>query len=106
MQEKIKRLLKDCFAHLGEQALYESKDKSYVVQILKRQPDKLYEIGEGQFVGEILTLEVSVFDVLKPMVGDIFVIDNRKYKIYSPPLRDNSGIVWNIKCTVLGEKGV
>ncbi|WP_353289008.1 hypothetical protein [Wolbachia endosymbiont (group A) of Pogonocherus hispidulus] len=96
MQEKIKRLLKDCFAHLGEQALYESKDKSYMVQILKQQPDKLYGIGEGQFVGEILTLEVSVFDVLKPMVGDIFVVGDRRYKVHSPPLRDNSGILWKI----------
>ncbi|BFD47045.1 MAG: hypothetical protein LBJ80_04250 [Rickettsiales bacterium] len=106
MQENIKRLFKDCFAHLGKVALYESKDKSYMVQVLKQQPDKLYEIGEGQFVGEMLFLEVNVFDVLRPMVGDIFVIDGRKYKVYSPPLRDNSGIVWNIKCTVLGEKDV
>ncbi|WP_253302202.1 MULTISPECIES: head-tail joining protein [unclassified Wolbachia] len=97
MQENIKRLLKDCFAHLGEQALYESKDKSYLVQILKQQPDKLYEIGEGQFVGEMLILEVSIFDVLQPVVGDIFIIDKRKYKIYSPPLRDNSGMVWKIQ---------
>ncbi|WP_341816893.1 hypothetical protein [Wolbachia endosymbiont (group A) of Agelastica alni] len=96
MQEKIKRLLKDCFAHLGEQALYESKDKSYLVQILKQQPDKLYEIGEGQFVGETLTLEVSVFDVLKPMVGDTFSIGSYRYKVHSPPLRDNSGILWKI----------
>jgi len=40
-EKKIERLLKIFFAHLGEQALYESKDKSYMVQILKRQPDKL-----------------------------------------------------------------
>ena len=96
MQEKIKRLFADCFAHLGQQALYESKDKSYLVQILKQQPDKLYEIGEGQFVGEMLILEVSVFDVLQPMVGDIFAIGSRRYKIHSPPLRDNSGMVWKI----------
>ncbi|OAM05760.1 MAG: hypothetical protein TV41_05065 [Wolbachia endosymbiont of Dactylopius coccus] len=97
MQKNIKRLLKDCFAHLGKVALYESNDKSYVVQVLKQQPDKLYEIGEGQFVGEMLFLEVNVFDVLKPMVGDIFVIDGRKYKVYSPPLRDKSGMVWRIE---------
>ncbi|MDG7056609.1 MAG: hypothetical protein LKM43_00415 [Wolbachia endosymbiont of Penenirmus auritus] len=97
MQANIKRLFKNCFSHLGEQALYESKDKSYMVQVLKQQPDKLYEIGEGQFVGETLTLEVSVFDILKPMVGDIFVIGDRKYKIHSPPLRDNSGILWKIQ---------
>ncbi|WP_253303348.1 head-tail joining protein [Wolbachia endosymbiont of Phyllotreta cruciferae] len=96
MQENIKRLLKDCFAHLGEQALYESKDKSYKVQILKQQPDKLYEIGEGQFVGEMLILEVSVLDVLQPVVGDIFIIGKRKYKVYSPPLRNNLGILWKI----------
>ncbi|WP_353275794.1 hypothetical protein [Wolbachia endosymbiont (group A) of Pipizella viduata] len=99
MQENIKRLLKDCFAHLGEQALYESKDKSYKVQILKQQPDKLYEIGEGQFVGEMVFLEVSIFDVLQPVVGDIFIIGKRKYKVYSPPLRDNSGILWKIQAS-------
>ncbi|MBA8757913.1 hypothetical protein HCR18_02320 [Wolbachia pipientis] len=99
MQGKIERLFADCFAHLGEQALYESKDKSYKVQILKQQPDKLYGIGEGQFVGEILTLEVSVFDVLKPMVGDIFVIGDCKYKIHTPPLRDKSGMIWRIEAS-------
>jgi len=99
MQGKIERLFADCFAHLGEQALYESKDKSYKVQILKQQPDKLYEIGEGQFVGEMLILEVSVFDVLKPMVGDIFIIGGRRYKVHSPPLRDNSGIIWKIRAS-------
>ncbi|WP_353277834.1 hypothetical protein [Wolbachia endosymbiont (group A) of Agelastica alni] len=96
MQGKIERLFADCFAHLGEQALYESKDKSYKVQILKQQPDKLYGIGEGQFVGEMLILEVSVFDVLQPVVGDIFIIGKHKYKVYSPPLRDNSGMIWKI----------
>ncbi|WP_341820837.1 hypothetical protein [Wolbachia endosymbiont (group A) of Myopa testacea] len=99
MQEKIKRLFADCFTHLGEQALYESRDKSYMVQVLKQQPDKLYGIGEGQFVGEILTLEVSVFDVLKPMVGDTFVIGNRRYKVHSLPLRDNSGVLWKIQAS-------
>ncbi|WP_353274078.1 hypothetical protein [Wolbachia endosymbiont (group A) of Ennomos erosarius] len=99
MQENIKRLLKDCFAHLGEVALYKSKDKSYMVQVLKQESDKLYEIGEGQFVGEMLILEVSVFDILKPMVGDIFVIGNCKYKVHSPPLRDKSGITWKIKAS-------
>ncbi|WP_353271713.1 hypothetical protein [Wolbachia endosymbiont (group A) of Nomada goodeniana] len=99
MQGKIERLFADCFAHLGQQALYESKDKSYMVQILKQQPDKLYEIGEGQFVGEILILEVSVFDVLQPVVGDIFIIGDRRYKVHSPPLRDNSGMLWKIQAS-------
>ncbi|CAQ54357.1 head-tail joining protein [Wolbachia endosymbiont of Culex quinquefasciatus] len=99
MQENIKRLLEDCFAHLGEVALYESKNKAYMVQVLKQQPDKLYEIGEGQFVGEMLILEVSVFDILKPMVGDIFVIGNCKYKVHSLPLRDKSGMIWRIEAS-------
>ncbi|KLT21845.1 hypothetical protein wCauA_01770 [Wolbachia endosymbiont of Carposina sasakii] len=97
--ENIKRLLEDCFAHLGEVALYKSKDKSYMVQVLKQEPDKLYEIGEGQFVGETLVLEISAFDVLQPIVGDIFVIGDRKYKVYSPPLQDNSGMVWKIRAS-------
>lgn len=99
MQENIKRLLEDCFAHLGEVALYESKNKAYMVQVLKQQPDKLYEIGEGQFVGEMLFLEVSIFDILRPIVGDIFVIGDCKYKIHTPPLRDKSGMIWRIEAS-------
>lgn len=99
MKKVLRSLLEDCLVHLGEVALYESKDKSYMVQVLKQQPDKLYEIGEGQFVGETLVLEVSAFDVLQPIVGDIFVIGDRKYKVYSPPLQDNSGMIWKIRAS-------
>ncbi|WP_264706624.1 head-tail joining protein [Wolbachia endosymbiont (group B) of Archips podanus] len=81
MQENIKRLLKDCFAHLGEVALYKSKDKSYMVQVLKQQPDKLYEIGEGQFVEETLALEVSAFDVLRPIVDTVLQVNKKITKI-------------------------
>ncbi|WP_264373835.1 MULTISPECIES: head-tail joining protein [unclassified Wolbachia] len=97
MKKVLRSFLEDCFAHLGEVALYKSKDKSYMVQVLKQQPDKLYEIGEGQFVGEMLFLEVSIFDILRPIVGDIFVIGDCKYKIHTPPLRDKSGMVWRIE---------
>ncbi len=82
MFRDIKRLFADCFAHLGQQALYESKDKSYMVQILKQQPDKLYEIGEGQFVGEILILEVSIFDVLQPVVDTVLQVNKKITKIF------------------------
>ena len=99
MKKVLRSFLEDCFAHLGELALYESKNKAYMVQVLKQEPDKLYEIGEGQFVGETLVLEVSAFDVLQPIVGDIFVIGDRKYKVYSSPLQDNSGMVWKIRAS-------
>ncbi|WP_264706667.1 head-tail joining protein [Wolbachia endosymbiont (group B) of Archips podanus] len=81
MQENIKRLLEDCFAHLGEVALYKSKDKSYMVQVLKQEPDKLYEIGEGQFVGETLVLEISAFDVLQPIVDTVLQVNKKITKI-------------------------
>ncbi|WP_341815862.1 MULTISPECIES: hypothetical protein [unclassified Wolbachia] len=81
MQKNIKRLFKDCFAHLGELALYESKNKAYMVQVLKQEPDKLYEIGEGQFVGETLVLEVSAFDVLQPIVDTVLQVNKKITKI-------------------------
>ncbi len=52
-----------------------------MVQILKQQPDKLYEIGEGQFVGEILILEVSIFDVLQPVVDTVLQVNKKITKI-------------------------
>ncbi|APR98992.1 head-tail joining protein [Wolbachia endosymbiont of Folsomia candida] len=101
MNKNTKKLFMDCFEYLGQQALYQSKDKSYAVQILKRQPDKLYGVGEGHFVGKTLTLEVSVFDVLQPVIGDVFVVNGCKYRIHSPPLRDNSGMVWEINAMIM-----
>lgn len=99
MKEVFRSLLEDYFAHLGELALYESKNKAYMVQVLKQEPDKLYEIGEGQFVEETLVLKVSAFDVLQPMVGDIFVIGDCKYKVHTPPLRDKSGMICRIEAS-------
>ncbi|WP_333024114.1 head-tail joining protein [Wolbachia endosymbiont of Pentidionis agamae] len=93
MFKHVQRLFADCFLYLGHEALYKSNGKTYLVQILKQQPDKFYEIGDGQFVGKMLNLKVSVFDILQPMIGDIFVIGDCRYKIHSPPLRDNSGMV-------------
>ncbi|WP_264730500.1 head-tail joining protein [Wolbachia endosymbiont (group B) of Episyrphus balteatus] len=79
--KNISKLFKDCFEHLGQQALYESKDKSYMVQVLKQEPDKLYEIGEGQFVGEMLFLEVSIFDILRPIVDTVLQVNKKITKI-------------------------
>ncbi|OAM02584.1 head-tail joining protein [Wolbachia endosymbiont of Dactylopius coccus] len=98
MQEKIKRLLKDCFTHLGEQALYESKDKSYKVQILKQQPDKLYEIGEGQFVGEMVRPESLRSYCLK---GEEFIQKEteRILKLIKPDVlpSDTNSHCWSFK---------
>jgi hypothetical protein len=44
-----------------------------------------------------LALDVSIFCILKPKVGYIFVIGERRYKTHTPPLRDNSGILWKIQ---------
>ncbi len=49
-------------------------------------------------IGEMLILEVSVFDILQPIVGDIFVINEQKYKVHSSPLKDNSEMLWRIEC--------
>lgn len=98
MLKNVKRLFADCFLYLGDKVLYKSKNKSYQVTILKQQPDKLYEIGEGKFISEMLILEVSVFDILQPAVGDVFIINEQKYKVHSPPLKDNSAVLWKIEC--------
>nr|WP_264374888.1 hypothetical protein [Wolbachia endosymbiont (group B) of Carcina quercana] len=37
--------------------------------------------------------------LLRPIVGDVFVIGDRKYKVYSPPLQDNSGMIWKIRAS-------
>ncbi len=52
-----------------------------MVQVLKQEPDKLYEIGEGQFVGEMLFLEVSIFDILRPIVDTVLQVNKKITKI-------------------------
>ncbi|WP_341816092.1 hypothetical protein [Wolbachia endosymbiont (group B) of Idaea biselata] len=36
---------------------------------------------------------------IRPIVGDVFVIGDRRYKVHSPPLREKSGITWKIKAS-------
>ncbi|WP_264683463.1 MULTISPECIES: hypothetical protein [unclassified Wolbachia] len=43
--------------------------------------------------------QFSTLLLLKPIVGDVFVIGDRRYKVHSPPLRDKSGITWKIKAS-------
>ncbi|WP_419236907.1 head-tail joining protein [Wolbachia endosymbiont of Rhagoletis indifferens] len=46
-----------------------------------------------------LTLKLKTSDAFDKIQGDIFIIDKRKYKVYSPPLRDNSGMLWKIQAS-------
>ncbi|WP_264706976.1 MULTISPECIES: hypothetical protein [unclassified Wolbachia] len=44
-------------------------------------------------------LKLKTSDAFDKIQGDIFVIGDRKYKVYSPPLQDNSGMVWKIRAS-------
>ncbi|WP_156768651.1 head-tail joining protein [Wolbachia endosymbiont of Drosophila incompta] len=44
-------------------------------------------------------LKLKTSDAFDKIQGDIFIIDKRKYKVYAPPLRDNSGMLWKIQAS-------
>ncbi len=44
-------------------------------------------------------LKLKTSDAFDKIQGDIFVICDRKYKVYSSPLQDNSGMVWKIRAS-------
>ena len=97
----LSQLFDDCFAHLGEEALYQGKQQEKLVRVLIKQPDIAYQLGEGQFIGETAVIEVRISDLPSPKVGDYITVNERHYKIYQPPLKDSSSTLWRIQAMVM-----
>lgn len=82
---------KDCFAHLGKDALYQKP-----IRVLIKQPDLAYDIGDSKMIAEIALIEILTEDIESPSINDQLIIDNTVYRITSEPLQDASKSIWKI----------
>ncbi|MBC6686701.1 hypothetical protein H9I48_05840 [Wolbachia pipientis] len=100
MQENIKRLLEDCFKHLGVEATYCNKNKEGIrkIKVLIKRPETTYSLGaDGALTQQIASIEIRDQDVNSFSIGDYIKIEKRFYKIFEPPLKDSSGEIWKIE---------
>ncbi|WP_353282043.1 hypothetical protein [Wolbachia endosymbiont (group A) of Aleiodes leptofemur] len=100
MQENIKRLLEDCFEHLGVEATYCNKNKEAIrkIKALIKRPDTTYSLGaDGALTQQIASIEIRSEDVTSFSIGNYIKIEKRFYKIFEPPLKDSSGKIWKIE---------
>ena len=100
-------LFTDTFEHLGTKALYAQEGFGFIeCLVLIKEPEQMYELGDGQFVERIATFEIMSSDITNPKVGDFLYVNGRKYKIYTEPLLDPSGNVYEITAILVGAENV
>jgi len=96
----IERLLKDCFDHLGVEAIYCNKNKEAIrkIKVLIKRPETTYSLGaDGTLTQQIASIEIRDQDVTSFSIGDYIKIEKRFYKIFEPPLKDSSGKILKIE---------
>ena len=58
------------FEHLGVLALYQGEIPVECLVLIK-EPEQLYELGDGQCVERIASFEIKTKDISNPKVGNI-----------------------------------
>ncbi|WP_143688715.1 head-tail joining protein [Wolbachia endosymbiont of Laodelphax striatellus] len=99
MQENIKRLLEDCFKHLGVEAIYCNRNKEGIrrIKVLIKRPETTYSLGADGALTQQIAVEIRDQDVTSFSIGDYIKIEKRFYKIFEPPLKDSSGKILKIE---------
>jgi hypothetical protein len=98
----LPRLFNDCFLHLGCDALYQIKGQvAHPISVLIKQPDTAYELGDAQVIGRMAIFEVKVIDIPSPQINDTLIINQQRYKVYQPPLKDSSNMLWELQAMVM-----
>lgn len=92
----LRQLFSDVFACLGVVALWRHRGHETSVRLLVRQPEQWTAIGEGSLLASQLNAEVNIEEVPAISVGDTFVVNERRYRVFQEPLKDPSGIVWQV----------
>lgn len=100
-EETLYQMFDDVFENLGITALYQGEIPVECLVLIK-EPEQLYELGDGQFVERIASFEIKTKDVSNPKVGHILHIKGRKYKVHQEPLLDSSGTVYEIEAIRIG----
>lgn len=102
-RDALIRAFEDMFEHLGSDIVYTPRGASpIIVRAIVKAPENPYEIGDSQMIGQIAEVSAKVADIT-PRVGDVFVSNSRKYKIYEEPLLDASNYIWKFNAVLVKE---
>lgn len=97
-REILSRATRDCFKHLGVEAIYQSSGgASLAIRVLKFASDTEYELGSGQIVGNVARFELLADDVERPLPGHTLSIDGMNYKIMGEPVRNYERNTWDLE---------
>lgn len=92
----LQQLFRDVFACLGVAALWRHRGQETPVRLLLRQPEQWASAGEGTILASQLDAEVGLLEVPEISVGDTFVVQDHRYRVFQEPLKDPSGTVWHV----------
>lgn len=100
----LNRMYLDVFEHLGVEV--ECKPQglpAFKTLVLIKEPENVYEVGSSQVIGQIAEITIKFADLKMPMVGDMFFVENKKYRICEKPLMHSSDLMWKFKAMLVGK---
>jgi hypothetical protein len=103
--EGVENLLKNTFKCLGMPGIYKNSEGERPISVLVRERESFADAGDpiigGSFLSSRITFEVHVADVPVVRVGDTITLNDRVYKVFQAPLKDQTGTVWIIEGMVM-----
>ncbi len=103
-KEALIRAFDDMFNHLGQEIQYCPRNAAVinVVAVIK-QPENPYDLGGSSLVSQVAEVTIKSSEVT-PKIGDILIIDSRKYKICEEPLLDASTRLYKFHAVLMKDK--
>lgn len=91
----------DMFEHLGVGIQYQPRGNAVmsIVAVVKN-PENLYIAGESDVVGQSASVTVRAHEIT-PRIGDVLILDSKKYKIFKEPLLDASNYMWKFEAILI-----
>lgn len=71
------------------------------VRVIRRQPDRMANFGDGRFVTDTTLIDVRVSDAPTLAPGDTFEIGGDLYEVRGDPVRDADRLTWSADARVL-----
>lgn len=96
------RAIDSQFQRLGQEAIYiDQVGQQYIIRVIARLPEQLFDIGEQQLHAEKSEFMVRVSEVKLPQVGDQIHIGENIYQIETEPRIDVHQLLWTFDSVCL-----
>lgn len=95
---RFRHAINGLFQRMGVEVEYApaNGELPFVIRVIPRRPEQLFELGESQIHAEDPQFEFQVSDVPNPQRGDDIIFGDHIYRIESEPRLEQHQMVWAV----------